>query len=897
MSNPNDTQPAAPDRTQCPDTDRTLTYRAVVIGVFGMVLMAMWVHVHEVVIPNWKVVAEHSPPASAVGVFLGVILIGTIVTLLRPRLRLSQGELVVVYAMLVTSAPLMSQGMWHRFLGLVIAIPENRSNAQLIDSFSDKLWPHGQHLIGDRRFVDGLGGGATALPTRDVQPVSAEASPIGATTALELRATGEAGTDDARTVLRLEVPRFAGEREQLVAGERYYFSALFRRQDMAGSSRVVVELVTDGGERLEVLSLRRDTEDTYSSPGGFARAVAPLVSLPRDIEQTAAIEITLEGDGRVAVTDVNFFSSESLARLRKGTSEVAASDLEHLPADKRDALLVRPDDLYSPAGIWYVMKGYVPWGEWRQPLLYWSSIVLAVFCCLLGISVILRRQWADNERFAFPLVVIPKLLIEQREEGGKLIRPLFRKNAFRIGVGLAFLYCVLQGVGYHIGGSDLHFKVNLAEYVETPAWKQFFSGGPLGTQNLEIWVLALAIAFFIDLDMLLSILIFMWICKIPYFFGEKYGWKNIKGPLDNFPFPHEQHIGAFLGLALVVLWVSRRHLLGVWRRILGRPDGVDDSGEAMSYRAAAALIVCSFVFFGLWGQSAGIGATSALIFFGFIVVCGLSAARIRTECGAPATYFTPYFPYLIFFLLGGLTVFGTKTMVLVYCVGGFMAVAQFLMFAPTQVEMMHLGNQVKASPKGVSWGLVIGILGGVLLGGYVMLVWCYGTGGDNVEYLQRWGLHQDWYFRSLRQAVARTDSEFSAAREAASATGAAATVAAAAAAESKQEIGPLVGVGTGLGVTLGLTALRAYFVGFWLHPVGYVLANTYCLQMCWGSLLFAWIIKYLSLKVGGPRLIRETLTPMFAGVFCGCVIGMLFWDIIAIISYANGVRNVFTCMP
>jgi hypothetical protein len=312
---------------------------------------------------------------------------------------------------------------------------------------------------------------------------------------------------------------------------------------------------------------------------------------------------------------------------------------------------------------------------------------------------------------------------------------------------------------------------------------------------------------------------------------------------------------------------------------------VDDTGEAMSYRSAFILIVASFVFFAIWGTMTGLGSGSALVFFGFLVLCGLSASRIRTECGAPATYFTPYFPYLIFYLLGGLRLFGTSTMVLAYCAGGFMAVAQFLMFAPSQVEMMHLGNTYRAPLRGVSWALILGLLGGVLLGGYVMLVWGYGVGGENIPYMKNWALHQNWYLSSLRQAVIDTNAQEMAAATSGEAVG------------TDYPAGPLSAVGIGTGITLLLTFLRTRFVGFWLHPIGYVLANTYFIYMCWGSLLAAWVIKALSLRIGGPRLIRNALTPLFAGVFCGGVLAMVFWDIVGAVCMAQGAREIFTPFP
>lgn len=864
---------------------RTFTFRALAVGVCAMIFMGMWIQYHEVLAPSSNIIAENSPPAGAVGVFIGVLLIGALVSWAGRGMRLAKGEFLVVYTMLVVSAPLMSQGMWHRFLGLVVSIPRSQDNMPLVDSYSEKLWPHGAHILAQRRFEQGLGDGMTVKPAERGKIIDAPESQVGKVRALQLAnpaADAPAGAEPALTEFRIRVPRERGGKEILVPGERYYVTGLFRLDGFKSQSSLSIELVSDAGTRAQAQTLRRDTSVAYSRPGGFQRAGEPYVVLPRDTKAHVDLLFTLTGPGTAAITDINFFSMEALARLHKGTSEIAAGNADKLDPNQRDGLLVRPDHLGSPAGIWYVLKGYIPWEQWWRPLLCWALIVMAMFLCLLGIGVVFRKQWAENERFAFPLVVLPRLLLEEKDDGGKVIRPLFRHKAFRGGVIAAVLYSVLLGLAYYLPGMpNPAVSVNLVEYFSSPAMRSFVTGMVSG--NFQIILVFAAVAFFIELDMLLSILVMLWLCKVPYYLGEVFGWKTIRGPVDSYPFPHEQHIGAFLCLALLVFWVSRKHLLGVWRRVWRRPGGVDDSRETMSYRWALALIVGSFVFFGAWGVWTGLGWASALTLFGFLVVCGLAAARIRTECGAPATYFTPYYPYLLFFIMGGVEFFGTRTMLLTYMAGGFMAVAQFLMFAPSQVEMLHLADSEGCKPSGIKWALIAGALGGILIGGYVVMVWCYGKGGDNIQYMQGWGLGQNWYFGSLREGVLAADRQ--------------ALNVAAEGTKSAYQGGPVVAVGIGIVVTLALTFLRTFFVGFWLHPIGYVLANTHFIAMCWGSLFSAWVVKWIALKVGGPRFIRDTMTPLFAGLFVGAVAGMLFWDIVALWRLALGIRDVYTCFP
>ncbi|OPZ27545.1 MAG: hypothetical protein BWZ02_01599 [Lentisphaerae bacterium ADurb.BinA184] len=50
--------------TARPATGSTLSFRAVVIGVAAMTLMAMWVHFHVVMLSSPDILAESSPPAT-----------------------------------------------------------------------------------------------------------------------------------------------------------------------------------------------------------------------------------------------------------------------------------------------------------------------------------------------------------------------------------------------------------------------------------------------------------------------------------------------------------------------------------------------------------------------------------------------------------------------------------------------------------------------------------------------------------------------------------------------------------------------------------------------------------------------------------------------------------------
>jgi len=76
-------------------------------------------------------------------------------------------------------------------------------------------------------------------------------------------------------------------------------------------------------------------------------------------------------------------------------------------------------------------------------------------------------------------------------------------------------------------------------------------------------------------------------------------------------------------------------------------------------------------------------------------------------------------------------------------------------------------------------------------------------------------------------------------------------------------------VATALGffVASGLVILRAVFLRFPIHPLGYAMACAYGAPL-WGPFLTVWLIKRVVLKLGGVRLYRRTV-PAFLGLALG----------------------------
>ena len=90
--------------------------------------------------------------------------------------------------------------------------------------------------------------------------------------------------------------------------------------------------------------------------------------------------------------------------------------------------------------------GSVPWGAWLVPMLAWGSFIIAIYLMMIACMVLIRRQWVEHERLAFPLVQLP---LEMAETGnaGQVLGPFFKNPVMWTGFALAF--CVLSTRGLH----------------------------------------------------------------------------------------------------------------------------------------------------------------------------------------------------------------------------------------------------------------------------------------------------------------------------------------------------------------------------------------------------------------------------------------------------------------
>jgi hypothetical protein len=96
----------------------------------------------------------------------------------------------------------------------------------------------------------------------------------------------------------------------------------------------------------------------------------------------------------------------------------------------------------------------------------------------------------------------------------------------------------------------------------------------------------------------------------------------------------------------------------------------------------------------------------------------------------------------------------------------------------------------------------------------------------------------------------------------------------------------ILALAIGFAVTTALILLRAQFVWWPLHPVGYAIANTDTMTSTWLPFFLAWLFKSLSLRYGGARFYRLA-RPFFLGLIAGDLVGGGFFTALGAFTGIN----------
>ncbi len=840
-----------------------ITVSSVGAALLGLLLTGIFTQYFDIIV-GLSFASEHTLALPAIWSFL-IILIMCGLAFLFTRLRLlTRAEgICVLYIMLIAS-PLMTQGFWHRVVAVIATNPK-MADFEKMDAFNDRLWPHGPNLLK----------GALDVANRDALSFSGahgwETIEYEEGETADLPVLSNTKKDEVSTV-RIRLPIARDGKPFIVRGEPYMISVLVRADDLGPGAGYRCRVYHDDEERFtEFFASSAGPKVSFLHRRGFQRVGAYGVKFSPEADESVTLEFSLSGAGRLALCEPKLFSVAALEGIYKGKKVVRQSEFDALPPAQRANLLVKPDTMWSLAGIRFLLAGYIPVRDWAGTLFTWTSFVVLLLLGTLAINIIMRRQWLENERFVMPVAKIPEALADIGLRGGDGSRSIWTNRLMWTGFVVTVLCMLWRAWNFYnpeVPLPGLLKRTELAPYFSDPGW-----GGMWSRVRFEIVPIFLAMCMFMELNVLMSIVVGYFVFRSQSWVGEMTGMTSD----PNFPYAHHQAIAAFVAYGLIVLFFTRKYL----GRVVGaaiRGDRELSQGEAMSYRWALITLLLTLAGSVAWAHWLGITKSGMLIFFVFLLLVGFVCTKIRTECGAPWGYFAPYNLALFMALFGGIGAFGPEAMLFCYVASFMLAPTVFFLIPGAQMELLEMGKRRRVQPRHLVYAALLGIVGGMVVGGWVFLSNAYALGGETSRYA--WAFDTKWwYFFSYNQDMTAATNAYLGQTAAPAAGGG---------------VDPAwVAVGITAAVTVVLTVLRQVFAGFWFHPVGFVLGSSNFMDYVWGSALTAWLVRTIVLRIGGAATVKNKLQPIFIGVFLGAALSYLLIGVHAAFLQAQGIDKIY----
>ena len=505
-----------------------------------------------------------------------------------------------------------------------------------------------------------------------------------------------------------------------------------------------------------------------------------------------------------------------------------------------DVLLVR-----DPDAVEYFYKGESAfWATgfyrfWIRPAIAWSFLISVLFFMLICLNVILRKQWVEHERLAYPIIQIPMEMTNPTHG-------FFRNRLMWIGFSVAGAISLINGVSFiypkipHIPIKEPSYNLGVL-FTEEP-WNA------IGALPIRFYPFLIGLSFLIPLDLTFSTWFFFLFRKMERLVGAMMGWNTF----PRYPFFGEQATGAMIGLCVMTLYMGRRYFWEVFKKVINLKSTLDDSNEPMRYRTATLCFIGGMIALMFYCNSLGMSLWLVPTFFGLYFMIATALTRMRAELGPPLHAIVLVNPQVVL-----ISAFGTRKI-------GAQNLTMFSLFywfnrlnrshpMPHQLEAFKSAEGTGVNTHRLTWAMMLSLIFGVLLAFWIFPVMLYQYGASTAGELLAAGTQACNSLSGWLQNPKEPDT-----------LGAG-----------------IIGGSAVFSIVMGWMRMR--FIWFPFHPAGYILGiSSGTIDVYWFALFVCWAIKLLILKHGGATAYRKVV-PFFMGLVVGDFIVGTYWGLLSII--------------
>ena len=480
---------------------------------------------------------------------------------------------------------------------------------------------------------------------------------------------------------------------------------------------------------------------------------------------------------------------------------------------------------------------------------------------MLGINLLVRKQWTIHEKLAYPLAQIPLDIISN---GPRVFKTPLTWVGFSIAVGIN----VLNGINHFFPNVPGIFArpFLIHPYLTTKPWNT------MGWLEINVHLFAVGLAYFMPLDLAFSCWFFYWLWRLEALIGSAFFGVPGSGGVafsffsaGRFPYSQEQPIGTCASILLMAAWGLRPVGRGILDSFSSSFSGqkqcrgssqnqgngsITDAAEDADlrrYRWASIAILASLCYLIAFCHLAGMSIWVATLFFFILFAVSIVVTRVRIEAGYPMHDFV-FRPEDMLVAGFGTRTIGPKNLTL-FSFLHFLTYAQRSNPQPHQLESFKLADRMNLNMNrlliaGILIAAVIGAIGGC---------WAY--------------LHTTYRYHVLHyhpaiRIFSRLQNWLTY--------------------PQLPDFTSLGFMGVGLGIGMWFLMLRRLFVWWPLHPAGYIIGGTWSLNFLWFSIFLTWAAKIIILRFGGIKR-HQQAGRLFVGFVLGEFVMVSLWGLIGTI--------------
>ncbi|HUU54147.1 MAG TPA: DUF6785 family protein [Armatimonadota bacterium] len=498
----------------------------------------------------------------------------------------------------------------------------------------------------------------------------------------------------------------------------------------------------------------------------------------------------------------------------------------------------------------------VPWGAWLMPLAAWGSFTLALMVAMFSLAALMRKDWIERQRLAFPLVDVP-LAITGDDPRPSLRSSILNNRVFWIGFAVPAVFVTLGWLHtlYPSVPSPQLYAIEVGRYFAAKGLPWSVLAGSDGVR-VSIIFPVIGITCLLPAEVSLSLWLFYVLFQVQMLVWASFGVAEEGGTaalaINPRMFVAFQEAGGFLAISGVSLWQSRRALRAAWLQLLGRERAPADAYAPLSERWALLLFGVTNAFLLWWVMRAGMSWWSFAAIMGMFYAVLIGASRL-VAAGGVMFVDTGFFPRTVVLRTIGAQPLGPQSLAI------YTYLSVIYMYDPMNLAMPQMMNSFKLVHSGRLRGTAFtlaalaALVAIITFGIPALLNMIHGKGAAA---LSRWPFtsYPQWGFGELDASLRSPDRPDNWLR---------------------------LALALGGGFALLLVWLHSHFVWWPVSPLGFLIASSYeTNRSLWVNVLIAWILTTLVRRYGGLRLFR-TFRPAFLGLVLGDYLPRGFFAIIS----------------